>query len=145
MSDEAKSDFISSDTEQKIKEFEDKLKAQQAAMPDTAIRAGAGGINVLDNYYFNDAEIPIYDSGTNKRIDNIDVKVDRMRRGKRDAKIEAEIDMYMQQLHEELAAKEAGLPVDAQEEKHQKTAAFIYAVPIALVIFGGIVVLAMNL
>ena len=145
MSDEAKKDFLSEDTEKKVAEFEAKLKAQQAAMPDTSIRAGAGGINVLENYYFKDGEIPIYDSGTNKQIDNIDMKVDRMRRSKHDARIEAEIEQYMIQLHQELEAKEAGLPVDEEEMRHQKTATFVYAVPAILVVFGIIVVLATNL
>lgn len=143
MSDATKKDFLSSETEKKVAEFEAKLKAEQAAMPDTSIRSGAGGINVLDNYYFEDSEIPIYDSGTNKQIDRIDMKVDQLKRRKRDAKIEAEIDMYMHQIHEELKMKEAGGNPDALEPV-KKTPIGIYAVPLLLVVFGTIVIIAMN-
>jgi hypothetical protein len=143
MSTADKKDFLSDDTEKKVREFEEKLKAEQAALPDTSIRGGAGGINVLENYYFNEeGSIPIYDSGTNKQIDRVDMKVDKMRRSRRTAQLQDEVDEIMQRVYEERKAAEAG---NASAKEEAKTAPFVYAVPIVLVIFGIIVIIAMNL
>lgn len=129
-----KQGFISDDTERKLEEFERKLKAQQAAMPDTSIRSGAGGINVLENYHFHDDNIPIYDAGTNKQIDRVDMEVDRLRRTRRTAQLQDEVDEIMHRLHEEKLAEERGeLP---NETKGNKVEPFVYVVPIVIVLIA---------
>lgn len=133
-------DFIQEDTEQRIKEFEEKLKAKQDAMPDTSIRSTGGGINAPQAVYFKDESIPIYDSGTNKQIDRIDMKMDKLRRGKR-TQVADEVDKYMREIRYEIEAREAGKPI---QEPVDHTAPFIYAVPAILVILAIIVIIAMN-
>jgi len=137
-------DFLSADTEKKIAEFEAKLRAEQAAMPDTSIRAGAGGINVLENYHFGDEQIPIYNSGLNKQIDRVDMKVDRARRTRR-TQVADEVDQYMREIRAELQAKEMTTEGKAVVEEEHKTAPFIYIFPGILAAFGVIVVVVMSL
>ena len=79
MSDVNHDDFLSAETEKKVAEFEAKLKAEQAAMPDTSIRSGTAGMATLENYHFGNENIPIYSTGLNKQIDRVDMEVDRMR------------------------------------------------------------------
>lgn len=141
---ENRDDFLTSDTEKKIADFEAKLRAEQAAMPDTSIRSGAGGINVLENYHFKDEQIPIYSSGLNKQIDRVDMKVDKARRTRR-TQVADEVDQYMREIRAELEEKEAaaraGVPLP--EGEHQP-APFLYIVPGILAVFGIIVVAAMT-
>lgn len=129
-----KQGFISDDTERKLEDFEAKLKAEQAAMPDTSIRSGAGGINVLDNYYFGEDSIPIYDSGTNKQIDRVDMEVDKLRRSRRTGQVQDEVDEIMHRIHEEREAEKRG---ETPELEHgHKTEPFVFAVPIVIIIIA---------
>ena len=83
-------------------EREKQWKAVQAALPDTSIRPGAGGINVLENYHFADEEIPIYHAGMNKQIDRVDMEVERARRARREDDITEDIEQNMEGIHEKL-------------------------------------------
>ena len=145
MSDVNHDDFLSAETEKKVAEFEAKLKAEQAAMPDTSIRSGTAGMATLENYHFGNENIPIYSTGLNKQIDRVDMEVDRMRR-KRNSIIADEVDQYMREIRMEIRAKEeAAAKGIVPEEPEQKTAPFIYIVPGILAVFGIIVVAAMNM
>ena len=135
-------DFLTAETEQKVAEFEAKLRAEQAAMPDTSIRSSGMGIDAPQNYYFGNENIPIYDSGTNKQIDRVDMEVDRARRH-RNTIVADEVDRYMREIRQEIAMKEQNGGV-LPEEKHH-TAPFVYIVPGILAVFGIIVVVAMSL
>ena len=145
MAGENKDDFLSSDTERKIAEFEAKLKAEQASMPDTSIRSTGTSIYAPEQYYFGDEKIPIYDTGLNKQIDRVDMKVDKARRN-RNTIIADEVDQYMREIRMEIKAREEaeakgiGLP-----EQEHKPAPFLYIVPGLLAVFGVIVVIAMSL
>ena len=145
MSEENKDDFLSTETERKVAEFEAKLRAEQAAMPDTSIRSGGTGINAPQQYYFNDEKIPIYDTGLNKQIDRVDMKVDKARRS-RNAIIADEVDRYMREIRMEIKAREEaeakGIVVEPEEHK---PAPFIYIVPGILAVFGVIVIVLMSL
>ena len=135
-------DFLTAETERKVAEFEAKLKAEQAAMPDTSIRSTGMGIDAPQNYYFGEESIPIYDSGTNKQIDRVDMKVDRARRN-RNTIVADEVDHYMHEIRQEIAMKERNGGVLPEERHH--TAPFVYIVPGVLAIFGLIVIIAMSL
>jgi hypothetical protein len=145
MAENHKNDFLSTDTEKKIAEFEAKLKAEQAAMPDTSIRSTGMSINAPEQYYFGDEKIPIYDTGLNKQIDRVDMKVAQARRS-RNTIVADEVDQYMREIRMEIKAKEEaeakGLVVESEEHKQ---APFVYIVPGVLAVFGVIVVVLMSL
>ena len=145
MAAENKDDFLTADTEKRIAEFEAKLKAEQAAMPDTSIRSSGNSIYAPEQYYFGNEKIPIYDTGLNKQIDRVDMKVAQARRS-RNTIIADEVDRYMQEIRLEIQAKEeARAKGIVQEPEEQKTAPFIYVVPGILAVFGVIVVVLMSL
>lgn len=138
-------DFISAETEKKIKDFEAKLRAEQAAMPDTSIRGGSGSYAAPEQYYFRDEKIPIYDTGLNKQIDRIDMEVDKARRN-RNTIIADEVDRYMREIRLEIQMKEeAQAKGIVPEEPEHKTAPGIYIVPGVLGVFGLIVIIVMSL
>lgn len=138
--------FLSEETERKLAEFTAKLEAEQAAMPDTSIRSGTGGIDAPENYYFSEGEnIPIYSSGLNKQIDRVDMKVDKAKRMRR-TNVADEVDRYAREIHaQNVAAQKAKEAQEPQPDKKRKTAAFIYVFPAILVVFGIIVVIAMGM
>ncbi len=146
MSDEeSQSSFLSEETERKIAEFKAKLEAEQAAMPDTSIRSGTGKIDAPQNYYFDNESIPIYNSSLNKRIDRVDMEVDRAKRARR-TQLAEELSHYEKQLHadnERIHKQEKGENKD--EKGSGKTASFIYVFPAILVVFGIVVVAAMSM
>lgn len=146
MSETHPGDFITDETEKKIADFEAKLKAEQAAMPDTSIRSSGMSINAPQQYYFNGNEkIPIYDTGLNKQIDRVDMKVDRARRN-RNTIIADEVDKYMREIRMEIRAREeAEAKGIVPEEPEHKTAPFVYIFPGILAVFGVIVIILMNL
>ena len=145
MAEEHQGDFLSAETEKKVAAFEAKLKAEQAAMPDTSIRSTGTSINAPEQYYFTDEKIPIYDTGLNKQIDRVDMKVDKMRRS-RNSVVADEVDQYMREIRAEIRAKEEaeakGIAVTPEEHK---LAPFVYIVPGILAVFGLLVILLMNL
>ena len=145
MAENTHDDFLSSETERKVAEFEAKLKAEQAAMPDTSIRSGSGAMNAPEQYYFGNEQIPIYDTGLNKQIDRIDMEVDRARRN-RNTIIADEVDRYMREIRMEIKAKEeaAAKGIEFKEEEHH-TAPFVYGVPIFLIFVAIIFIVASNL
>ena len=103
------------------------------------------GINVLENYHFADEQIPIYNSGLNKQIDRVDMKVDRVRRSRR-TQIADEVDQYMKEIREEIRQQEMTAEGKAPvHEEKPKQAPFIYIVPGILAVFGVIVIIAMSL
>ena len=145
MAEEQKDDFLSDETEKKIAAFQAKLKAEQAAMPDTSIRSGGTSINAPEQYYFGDEKIPIYDTGLNKQIDRVDMKVDKMRRS-RNAIIADEVDQYMREIRAEIKMREEAEAkgIAPQSEEH-KQAPFVYIVPGILLVFGLLVIVLMSL
>ena len=133
---EGREDFITDDTECKIREFEAKLKADQEKLPDTSVRATKRSIDAPENYYFAEGEsIPIYDSGTNKQIDRIDMEVDKLRRA-RNSQLADEVEYYMREIRAEIEAKERGEEI---KEEEPQTAPFLYIVPTAIIVLGVIV------
>lgn len=142
MAEPEKQSFISEETERHIEEFEKKLKAQQAAMPDTSIRTGPGGISVLENYHFTEDSIPIYDSGLNKQIDRVDMEVDRLRRSRRTGHVQDEVDEIMRRIHEERKAAAANQTPEI--EKGHKTEPFVLAVPAVIIVFAAIFMALSN-
>lgn len=131
MADRDKADFLSDDTEQKIAAFEAKLNADKAKMPDTSIRSVGGGIAAPENCYFDEGEpIPIYDSGTNKQIDRIDMEISRLQRTRR-TQLADEVDKYMAEIRAEILSGD-----EKTVEEEPKTMPFIYIFP------GVILVLA---
>ena len=137
MSNEHNDDFLSQETERKVAEFEAKLKAEQAAMPDTSIRSSGMSINAPQQFYFDSGEkIPIYDTGLNKQIDRVDMKVDKARRN-RNTIIADEVDQYMREIRAEIQAKQdaEAKGVALQPEEHH-TAPFVFVVPIVVLVIG---------
>ena len=142
MSDAPKDSFLSSETEKKLADFEAKLKAEQAAMPDTSIRT-TGGIGTGEQFYFDgDEQIPIYDTGLNKQIDRVDMKVSKMRRMRNNTQVSDEVDHYMRQIRAEREAEANGTSL--ADSNQNKTAPFLYVVPVILILFGIIVIVAMT-
>lgn len=140
MAEAGKQDFITEETEKAIAEFERKLRAEQAALPDTSIRSGAGGINVLENYYFREGtQVPIYDSGTNKQIDRVDMEVDRMRRARHTFQAQDEVDEIMHRIHEERMREQQA--EELHLEKGHQTEPFVYAVPIVVALIAAVFII----
>ncbi len=136
--------FLSEETERKIAEFKAKLEAEQAALPDTSIRSGTGKIDAPKNYYFDNESIPIYDTTLNKRIDRVDMEIDRAKRMRR-TQLAEELDRYKSQIHAENERQNQAGGESQTSKGSNETASFIYIVPGILVVFGIIVVVAMSL
>ena len=138
MAEDHKDDFLSSDTEKKIAAFEAKLRAEQAAMPDTSIRSSSvAGMNAPEQYYFGDEKIPIYDTGLNKQIDRVDMEVDRARRN-RNTIVADEVDKYMREIRAEIKEKEEAEAkgIEFREHADEHMAPFVFAVPIAIIVIA---------
>jgi Fe2+ transport system protein B len=136
MAENTHDDFLSTETERKIAAFEAKLKAEQAAMPDTSIRSNsAAGMNAPEQYYFGDEKIPIYDTGLNKQIDRVDMKVDQARRN-RNTIVADEVDKYMREIRMEIEAKEEAEAkgMEFRDKADEHMAPFVWAVPIFLIV-----------
>ncbi|MGI6591347.1 MAG: hypothetical protein ACOX1O_07060 [Eggerthellaceae bacterium] len=140
---------MSSETEKKVAAFENKLYQQaleeaRKQMPDTSIH-GISNASEIDSVsaYYPKHDVPIYDAGTNKQIDRIDMELDKVKRANRNDSIDSDAVLYMKQLRSRVASEvgKTDEEIEAANEaerlaRHKRDSRFIYIVPIVIVVIA---------